>query len=401
VPAYGWGLVLLGTYVLLVIMARWIYIARSNIVWTDAQAGAVTRRLSMLEGRGCPGNGQARATPVSLQPLLDDIEKNNSACERGDVFNWNGSRQIALWVTMHEAERLALPALGHEQLVARLERARGQLAELPQPRREAWEYVICTLLARKDEHDRGRLDRDCRAYLDELLGEIYEASNGNAIQLSGLYNRATWIILVSLLPLAVLAGFGFGMLLVAGAIGGLISRMQRLVFSTRIPVTYGSSWGPLFCAPILGALAAWAGLVLISLLQTAGVLQLTALQTSLAGLRAPSAAVLGIAILLGASERFLLRLEKQAEAVIDPDHVGPADQAATAHTTAAAQRVPLLRLAASPATATINGNAAANGNAAPNGGAAPNGDAGANGDAANTDDRAPEADTAAGARPHR
>jgi len=380
VPAYGWGLVLLGAYVLLVILARWIYIARSNIVWTNAQAGAVTRRLSMLEGRGCPANGQAPVTPVCLQPLLDDIEKNNSACERGEVFNWNGSRQIALWVTMHEAERLALPALGHEQLVARLERARGQLAELPQPRREAWDYVICTLLARKDGPDRKRLDRDYCAYLDEVLGEIYEASNGNAVQLSGLYNRATWIILVSLLPLAVLAGFGFGTLLVAGAIGGLVSRMQRLVFSTRIPVTYGSSWGPLFCAPVLGALAAWAGLVLISLLQTAGVLKLTALHTSLADLRAPSAAVLGIAILLGASERFLLRLEKQAEAVIDPDHTGPADQAATARTTAAAQRMPPLRPAAAPATAVTTATS----------GATAKGDAAANGDAAKTHDQSPE-----------
>jgi len=383
-PAYGWGLVLLGAYVLLVIMARWIYIARSNVVWTDAQAGAITWRLSLLEERGCPGDGRASATALRLRPLIHDIKpKNNSSGEQnnstdqqdnstsrkgrfksqfGDVFGWNGSRQIAQWVIMHEAERLALPALCHEQLVARLERARGQLAELPQPRREAWDYVICTLLARKNEHDRERLDRDYCAYLDEVLGEIYEASNGNAIQLSGLYNRATWIILVSLLPLAVLAGFGFGMLLVAGAIGGLVSRMHRLVFSTRIPVTYGSSWGPLFCAPVLGALAAWAGLVLISLLQKAGVLQLAALKTSLADLRAPTAAVLGIAILLGVSERFLLRLEKQAEAVIDPDHVGPADQAATARTTAASQRMPALPTippvaAAASATAT-NGETA-------------------------------------------
>jgi hypothetical protein len=388
---FGWGLVLLGAYVILVVMARWIYIARTNVVWTRAQAGAITRRLSMLEGSGCPGSGRAPVTPLCLQPLLDDIKDNDSAGERGDIFAWNGSRQIAQWVIMHEAERLALPALGHEQLVARLERARGQLAELPKPRREAWEYVICTLLARKDEPDRKRLDRDyrahlerldrdCRAYLDELLGEIYEASNGNAIQLSGLYNRATWIILVSLLPLAVLAGFGFGMLLVAGAIGGLVSRMHRLVFSTRIPVTYGSSWGPLFCAPILGALAAWAGLVLISLLQTAGVLKLAALQTTLADLRAPSAAVLGIAILLGASERFLLRLEKQAEAVIDPDHAGPADQAAKARTTTAAQRVPLLQTA-SPTTAAASAAAA-------------NGDATANGDAAKTGAQSPEEDSA-------
>jgi hypothetical protein len=367
-PAYGWGLVLLGAYLLLVIMARWIYIARSNVVWTDAQAAAITWRLSMLEAHGGAGNGQAPC----LQPLLDDIRpKNNSASREngfksqlGDVFGWNGSRQIAQWVAMHEAERLALPALGHEQLVARLERARGQLAELPQPRREAWDYVICTLLARKDEPDREQLDRDYCAYLDEVLGEIYEASNGNAIQLSGLYNRATWIILVSLLPLAVLAGFGFGMLLVAGAIGGLVSRMHRLVFSTRIPVTYGSSWGPLFCAPVLGALAAWAGLVLISLLQKAGVLHLAALQTSLADLRAPTAAVLGVAILLGISERFLLRLEKQAEAVIDPDNVGPADQAATARTTAASQRMPALRPVITTGAAAASATAAS-GEAAP------------------------------------
>jgi len=375
-------MVLLAAYVLLVILARWIYIARTNVVWTDAQAGAATRRLAMLEERGSSINERAPVRPASLQPLLDEIKKNVSAGTRGDVIGWNGSRQIALWVTMHEAERLALPALSHEQLVARLERARGQLAELPQPRREAWEYVICTLLARKDEPDRKRLDRDYCAYLDEVLGEIYEASNNNAIQLSGLYNRATWIILVSLLPLAVLAGLGFGTLLVAGAIGGLISRMQRLVFSTRIPVSYGSSWGPLFCAPVLGALAAWAGLVLISLLQTAGVLKLTALHASLAELRAPSAAVLGIAILLGASERFLLRLEKQAEAVVDPDHTGSADEASKDRTTAATQRVPLLRPAALPVTAASGATA--------NGDAAANGDATANGDAAKTDDQSPE-----------
>jgi len=41
----GWGLVLLGGYVLLVMLARWIYIARTNVVWTSAQAAAMTRRL--------------------------------------------------------------------------------------------------------------------------------------------------------------------------------------------------------------------------------------------------------------------------------------------------------------------------------------------------------------------
>jgi hypothetical protein len=347
---FSWGLVLLGAYVLLVILARWIYIARTNVVWTKAQAEAMAKRLSLQVESDPSANGRAQVTQSTLQQLIVEIRKETPQSNRTGVIGWNGSHQIAQWVLMHEAERLALPSLSHAQLVARLERALGQLGELSQPRREAWEDAVRTMLAAKDEDDTERLNHAYRAYLDELLGEIYEASNGNAIQLSGLYNRATWVILVALLPLAVLAGLGFGVLLVAGAIGGLVSRMQRLVFSTRIPVTYGSSWAPLFCAPILGALAAWAGLVLISLLQATGVLQLTALQTSLGSLRAPSAALLGTAILLGMSERFLLRLEKQAEAVIDPNRVGRSDQTAPANTSAAAQRVRLLQPSASPVT---------------------------------------------------
>jgi hypothetical protein len=366
---FSWGLMLLGIYVVLVIVARWIYIARTNVVWTSAQAKAMVKRLSLQVPRDPSSNGKATESHAGLQQLLDEIKEEikheTPQSKHTGVIGWNGSHQIAQWVLMHEAERLAFPALGHAQLVARLERALGQLNDLPQPRREAWEDVIRDLLATKEEANTERLNRVHRAYLDELPGEIYEASNGNAIQLSGLYNRATWIILVALLPLAVLAGLGYGVLLVAGAIGGLVSRMQRLVFSTRIPITYGSSWAPLFCAPILGALAAWAGLVLISLLQTTGVLQLTALQTSLESLRAPSAAVLGTAILLGMSERFLLRLEKQAEAVIDPNRAGPSDQTAPANTSATAQRGRLLRPPASPTTTTAANGAGQNGDGTP------------------------------------
>jgi hypothetical protein len=362
VPDFGWALVLLGIYVLLVILARWIYIARPNVVWTNAQAGAMIERLSIpWRGNGDPpDDGKAPGTQATLQSLAREIKEHTPSKGSTGVVGWNGSHQIAQWVLMHEAERLALPALDHAQLVARLERTLGQLGELAQPRREAWEDVIRSLLAAEDGAGNERLDHTYRAYLDEILGEIYEASNGNAIQLAGLYNRATWVILVALLPLAVLAGSGYGVLLLAGAIGGLVSRMHRLVFSTRVPITYGSSWAPLFCAPVLGALAAWAGLVLISLLQAAGVLQLTALHTSVKDLQAPSPALFGVAILLGLSERFLLQLEKQAEAVINPDRSGPSVQTAPANTSAAIQRERLLRSAATPpataAATTVTGN---------------------------------------------
>lgn len=48
---FDWGLMLLGTYLLLVILARWIYIARPHVVWTSAQAGAMAKRLPVPQAR--------------------------------------------------------------------------------------------------------------------------------------------------------------------------------------------------------------------------------------------------------------------------------------------------------------------------------------------------------------
>jgi hypothetical protein len=55
---FGWGLVLLGAYVVLVILARWIYIARTNVVWTSAQAEAMAKRLSLQVERDPSSNGR-------------------------------------------------------------------------------------------------------------------------------------------------------------------------------------------------------------------------------------------------------------------------------------------------------------------------------------------------------
>ena len=166
---FGWGLVLLSAYVLLVILARWIYIARTNTVWTKAQAKAIAERMSVQVNReaqrASTRDGKTAVTPESVNALIKQIERQSQCDERRYAIGWNGSRQIAQWVLMHEVERLLLPALTHEQLVARLERALGQLGELPEARREAWETVIHRLLA-----DKTAPDSEYRAYLDEVLG---------------------------------------------------------------------------------------------------------------------------------------------------------------------------------------------------------------------------------------
>ena len=71
---FGWGLVLLGTYVVLVVLARWIYIARPNIVWTSVQAGAMAKRLSFQVEQRPWSNGKGSLSPAALQRAVDELK---------------------------------------------------------------------------------------------------------------------------------------------------------------------------------------------------------------------------------------------------------------------------------------------------------------------------------------
>jgi hypothetical protein len=173
--SFGAGLMLLGAYLLLVILARWAYIARTNAIWHRAQSEAMGKRLSVQAASLPAGDGGAPMSQQLLRELIGTIAHEPQRHRLVEASGWSGARQIEKWVLIHEAERLALPALGHEQLVARLERARGQLGELPRRRQQAWEEVIQTLLATRDDAEDERRNRLYRAYLDELLGEVYEA----------------------------------------------------------------------------------------------------------------------------------------------------------------------------------------------------------------------------------
>jgi hypothetical protein len=157
-----------------------------------------------------------------------------------------------------------------------------------------------------------------------LLAELYNARDAKYSQLASLYGKTAWLIMAAFLPLAALVALGYGVVLLAGSIGGLISRLQQLVYAKGLPTAYGSSWVPLYLAPLLGALAAWAGLTLLALLQTLQVIDLRSLnlEAGFAGL--PTSQLLGIAVLLGLSERFLNRVGAQAEEVVGATSSGDA-----------------------------------------------------------------------------
>jgi hypothetical protein len=210
---------------------------------------------------------------------------------------------------------------------ARFARAMGQVDELPTARQTAWARVWNELQAPPADGKAMSLDR-WRAELSQLLAELFNARDSTYNQLVGLYGKAGLLVAAAYLPVTALLAAGYGPVLLAGLIGGLLSRLQRLVYAQDRPTSYGTSWVPLFLAPLLGALAAWSGLHLLALLDALGVTSVTG---KLGGFRlGVSNAVLGLAVLFGLSERLLNRVGDQAEKVIAGDKDAPPAAAAVA-----------------------------------------------------------------------
>ncbi len=316
---YSWQLIIgfavLLVYAALVVWSRSVYIARANRVWTDAHGDALTGRR---KGPGAPGNDACQDANTSIEPLLDKFGEREPASKFRWQFTWNGAKEIGDWVRLHEAQRQIIWCWKPASVIARFERAVGQLDELAPDRQVFWQARWQEL---RTTHPWGRdlTDREVwwyKANLIELLAELYNARDAKYSQLASLYGKTAWLVLAAFLPLAALITLGYGVVLLAGAIGGLISRLQQLVYAKGLPTAYGSSWVPLYLAPLLGALAAWAGLTLLALLQALQVVDLRALNLSAGFAGLPTTQLLGIAVLLGLSERFLNRIGAQAEEVV-------------------------------------------------------------------------------------
>ena len=107
-----------------------------------------------------------------------------------------------------------------------------------------------------------------------------------------------------------------------GALGGLLSRMQRMLTREKVAVDYGQSWITLFLSPVTGALAGWTGVLLVSVAVDWGVLG--SLFAKVHWDQPDQVLTLATALLFGISERLLMGvvegLEKKAGG-------GAADQA--------------------------------------------------------------------------
>lgn len=132
-----------------------------------------------------------------------------------------------------------------------------------------------------------------------------------------LWLGMTTLVLVLLLALAV----GNPLLFLMGAFGGLISRLRLAVTSGGLGESQDLHWTTLFLSPLMGALAAWGGTMLIALGVHLGVLGSS---FDMLAWNAPlSPTLLGVALLLGFAERLFLDVASRLQKAVPPADVAP------------------------------------------------------------------------------
>jgi len=307
------GVILWLLYGLLFLLIRAFLVAGMLRELTRAEIEGTRRRIQLEQK-------EPEAVTPSEQVVLNHVEALLQQAERtvswtfGDKVKalfWNGGAELAAWRLLHDAERLAVNAMATPHLKARLQRALGDLSELPPARQKAWKKPLQEAL--------GQANGDARATLSAFLADLYEARDKRFMLVLKMQNLLTFMVLVGLPIGLALAIAGYGPILLAGAVGGLLSRLARVYQGSPKMPDYGLTWAQVFPVPLWGALSAWAGLHLVAILQRSGVLSLPNLE-DLSDLLTPPIPLgmdwiplLAIGFLFGFSERLLDRMVEKTE----------------------------------------------------------------------------------------
>lgn len=103
-----------------------------------------------------------------------------------------------------------------------------------------------------------------KALLKEGMEIYYDQQDNYYEFLADWQNKTTWLTYIALLLIGVLVwADNNALLLVAGGIGGLLSKLRSVIQKPGTPNDYGFSWSTLFLAPLVGALTGWAGVYLV------------------------------------------------------------------------------------------------------------------------------------------
>jgi hypothetical protein len=332
-----------GLYFVGLVLVRWHMIAKPARAQLVTQIHAV-RALLVAETTGIPSSPAVDTRISRIEYLLDwalyPFKNKNFPVDKTDgkeksyfpgffpwytrLFNavfWPRGQELAGWSASHEAELLLVELLPADRVRARMETAEQRLRALNTP--VATSLADLLHAATVSPSAPVPLER-WRALLAEALNVLYEHGDRDYFELATWHSKMMWLVGSALLFMFGLAAtLQNAVLLLLGAVGGLLSRLARTVSSAETGNDYGASWGALFLSPLCGALSAWGGILLIVLGLKFNILG-TALNVDWCNPYDP--ATLAIALLFGFSERLFDGIASQIEQKIAK--IQPPSQAA-------------------------------------------------------------------------
>lgn len=272
------------TYTALVIVVRWQMIARPIRNGIDA-------RILLLEA-DAHRLGEQHETGKAVIELMDRAANENKWQGPQEAIFWSRGKETAIWQMIDKAESYLVDTLETDELTVRLASTNARLRELTDPAA----HVLSLRIGRRlDEIEKARGQANAgvpdKRELCELHRESIRLSRESLVagDVDSDYfnNKILWHIMVALAALVIIANIGpalaakafqipnlgwaradtvrsaFISLLLGGAVGGILSRLTRALRTDTSPAQRGLSWMAMFLSPLVGALAGWAGGMLL------------------------------------------------------------------------------------------------------------------------------------------
>ncbi len=251
------------------VVIRWHRIARPSREFLRAKIASDLAELSLYppQQEERPGErDQVRGVLLKAGLAISPKIANRSDLYRlSNFLFWSRGEEMAAWTCLHSAEVRMVACMPFETVITRLEATEQQLRLFvnDSPSIALAESIRQALTATNPTTDITRL----RALLVGALTIVYQHSDASATDDISWQNKTSWLVGSGVFLLIVLTIVipSHSILLIVGAVGGLVSRMTRSLDRKSVPTDYGASWTTIFLSPVSGALGAWSGVLLTEL----------------------------------------------------------------------------------------------------------------------------------------
>lgn len=274
------GIVALVYYLVLMLLARFFWVVEPNNARLRSRGRMIRSRVAC---QGLKHRDPERESAITdlLEYVCGSKDKRGIIPADGEgfrfrwVFAFTG-RQLAAWRTLHEAER----HLDADEPYA-LKMARGQaivalsrLVEIPNaPMKLRLELQRLSSTEAECPPAGGEPAsvyhaRRILPLLQEAKALIYAYDDGQFEMMADAKNKGYWLVWAAFASVIAIGALfpGAVILLLAGAIGGLLARLRKAIKQKSAAFDFGVSWGVMFLTPLVGAITGWLGVAMVQIL---------------------------------------------------------------------------------------------------------------------------------------